>query len=319
MKITSAFLFAIAPNANPLYVADIVRYQDILTKYDIVTPMDVAHFFGQMAVETTGFTKLEENLYYTTAKRLREVWPSRFKTDAAAAPYVRNPEKLANLVYGGRLGNTGPNDGWLYRGSGGFHTTGKYNYQVVEDATGIRVVASPQLLRQFPAALESAAVYWRDKKLARYVGDVKALTKAVQGGTGGLADRITYTNRALKAAGVISGTPTPAPTPTPPAVAIPVLRVGSKGDPVKELQSRLKSLGYSSVGNIDGHFGSSTEDAVQLFQRNHGLIADGIVGNATWKALINAKPADYRDPPKPLREPSGLDKFVTWLVGLFRR
>ncbi|ACL58930.1 hypothetical protein [Methylobacterium nodulans] len=68
-----------------------------------------------------------ENLNYTTAERIRAVWPSRFPTVASAVPYVRNPQGLANKVYGGRLGNTGPNDGWLFRGMGLVQATGKDN------------------------------------------------------------------------------------------------------------------------------------------------------------------------------------------------
>lgn len=70
---------------------------------------------------------LEENLNYS-AKRLTQVWPSRFPTLAAAQPYVNNPRKLANKVYGDRLGNVGQDDGWLYRGRGLAQITGKANY-----------------------------------------------------------------------------------------------------------------------------------------------------------------------------------------------
>ncbi|RAS16105.1 hypothetical protein [Ensifer adhaerens] len=70
---------------------------------------------------------ISENLNYS-AKRLTEVWPSRFPTLAAAAPYAKNPQRLANKVYGGRLGNVDPGDGWLYRGRGLAQITGRENY-----------------------------------------------------------------------------------------------------------------------------------------------------------------------------------------------
>lgn len=79
--------------------------------------------------ETGGtFGPVTENLNYTTAARIKQVWPSRFATLSAAEPYVRNPQKLANLVYADRLGNTAPGDGWLYRGRGLAQITGKANY-----------------------------------------------------------------------------------------------------------------------------------------------------------------------------------------------
>lgn len=81
--------------------------------------------------ETGGtFGPVTENLNYTTVKRIRQVWPSRFTTDASAAPYVKNPQGLANFVYNGRLGNrVGSNDGWNFRGRGLAQITGRENYQ----------------------------------------------------------------------------------------------------------------------------------------------------------------------------------------------
>jgi putative chitinase len=90
--------------------------------------MDLAYCFATAHHETGGaMVPRVENLTYTTASRIKAVWPSRFASEAAAAPYVRNPQALANKVYGGRLGNTLPNDGWDFRGMGLVQATGRDN------------------------------------------------------------------------------------------------------------------------------------------------------------------------------------------------
>lgn len=111
-----------------------------------------------------------ENLYYTSAKRLMEVWPSRFKTVQAAAPYCRNPEKLANKVYGGRLGNNTSGDGYRYIGRGIAQLTGKANYAkfgLADDPEALLVPAvSARVL--VIGLLEGK---FTKKKLMDYVGD----------------------------------------------------------------------------------------------------------------------------------------------------
>lgn len=112
---------------------------------------------------------IEENLTYTSAARIRQVWPSRFATVQSAQSYVRNPQGLANKVYGGRMGNTGANDGWLYRGRALAMITGKDNYKkyglgdnpdaALEMATAIRILFDGMINGKFTG-----------KRLADYFG-----------------------------------------------------------------------------------------------------------------------------------------------------
>ncbi len=158
----------------------------------------LAHWLGQMAHESQGFTRLVENLNYTSAASLTRVWPSRFRTASAAAPFVRNPEALANNVYGGRMGNTQIGDGWKYRGRGIVHLTGKSNYEAAEKATGIPLVSNPDLAAEPENAVRLAVWYWNSKNLNALADkdNVANLTRKINGGTIGLADRVARTNRA---------------------------------------------------------------------------------------------------------------------------
>jgi hypothetical protein len=103
----------------------------VFPKYGITTPLLIAHVMAQVSHECGAGHDVIENLNYS-ATRIRQVWPSRFATVEAAAPYANNPQKLANKVYNGRLGNrVGSNDGWNFRGRGGSQTTGRDGYKRV--------------------------------------------------------------------------------------------------------------------------------------------------------------------------------------------
>jgi putative chitinase len=127
-----------------------------------ITGARKAAFIANCAVESANFTKLQENLFYTTPERILKVFPSRVKTLAAAKHLTRNPKALANLVYAGRLGN-GPTlsgDGWKYSGKGLFQLTGKANYVEAASALGKPYVEHPELLLEPEHAALTAAWYW---------------------------------------------------------------------------------------------------------------------------------------------------------------
>lgn len=174
---------------------------------------------------TPALVSKTENLNYTTASRIRTVWPTRFKTDAAAQPYVKNPQKLANFVYGGRLGNDNNNDGWTYRGRGHIQTTGKVNYEKLSKVVGDDLVKNPDRALETKISIVSLihgmiSGMYTGKKLADYnlpsqFYDARAIVNADKSRKEGnstvgkvIAGYANHFEAALKAAGykgVVSG------------------------------------------------------------------------------------------------------------------
>lgn len=170
-----------------------------LPRFGVLSDAQTAHFLAQCAAESGELQHLTEDLNYS-AIRLLAVWPNRFKDIETAALYAHNPEKLANLVYGGRLGNTEYGDGWRYRGRGCFNSTGRANYLAVQKGLNLPVIDMPDLLGQMPGALQSAALYWSEHKLNMLadIGDLVGITRAINGGINGLGQRAMYLARFQK-------------------------------------------------------------------------------------------------------------------------
>lgn len=175
-----------------------------MQRHGIVKPLHVAAFLAQIGIESGGLSRLEENLYYTTAARLMAVWPSRFHTEKDATPYLRNPEALANLVYGGRMGNSLPGDGYRYRGRGLKQITGKDNYTAYMLACDMDALGNPDLLLQPEQAADSAAWFWASTGCPALADarNWKALTRVINGGYNGLEERIALTRKAMQTLGV---------------------------------------------------------------------------------------------------------------------
>ena len=164
---------------------------DACQRFGITTREQQAAFIAQAMHESINFTHMEESLYYRDPARIVAVWPKRFANAAVAAPLARNPQALANRVYGLRMGNTAPDDGWRYRGRGVFQLTGKANYRAASDALGQDFVASPDLVAQPVAAALTAGWYW-DKSgcsEALAAGGIDSVTRAINGGMTGAAER----------------------------------------------------------------------------------------------------------------------------------
>lgn len=155
----------------------------------IITDLRVRHWLAQLAHESS-LVPQEENLNYS-AKRILQVWPSRFKTLKDAQACAMRPEALANKVYAGRMGNTRPGDGFKYRGRGLIQLTGRANYTHYGTETGFDLVNKPDLLLQIGVSAIVAARFWADHGLNRQadLDNVEAITQAINGGVTGLQHR----------------------------------------------------------------------------------------------------------------------------------
>ena len=178
--------------------AVIAMIPDTAAKFEINTPLRLAHFLAQCGHESGGFKATQENLNYS-AKGLAGIFKKYFPTEAAAAPYARNPQKIASKVYGGRMGN-GPEstgEGYKFRGRGYIQLTGKENYTAFGKAIGEDILANPDKVASTYALL-SAAWFFSKNGLHKMADGgatdavVTSITKRVNGGTIGLPDRIKH-------------------------------------------------------------------------------------------------------------------------------
>jgi putative chitinase len=257
-----------------------------LESYAITSRLRIAHFLGQTCEESAGYRTTEE---FASGKEYEG------RTD---------------------LGNTQKGDGPRYKGRGLLQLTGRANYADYGKALGVDLVNNPTLAAQPALSLKIACEYWKRHNINADCDrdDVQAVTRKVNGGLNGLADRIAFTQKAKAAvarlqaialsgaasAGALPAGAAPAGAPTGGAATAgaaaasvastpprPVLGRGSQGDAVVQLQNMLRDLNFAVA--IDGDFGPGTEVAVTRFQSENGLVEDGIVGPQTWGALDAAK------------------------------
>ena len=178
----------------------IAQLPDTMVKFELNTPLRLAHFLAQAGHESGGFKAVTENLNYG-AKGLRGVFGKYFPTDAKALEYERKPEKIANLVYGNRMGNGAEStgEGFKFRGRGYIQLTGKDNYVAFDKVVEEDLIANPDLVStKYP--LLSAAWFFHKNGLHKIADEgateavVTKVTKRVNVGTIGLADRLKHFN-----------------------------------------------------------------------------------------------------------------------------
>ena len=256
---------------------------EIFPKYEINTPERIAGFIAQCAHESNNFRSLEENLNYSEDALLR-VFGRYFgkAPKASASEYARNPEMIANRVYNDefrkyKMGNTQPGDGWMFRGRGLKQLTGRENYTKFGKSVKMTAEQASEYVATEKGAIESACWFWKNKKLNAIAdtGDIKKLTKVINGGDIGLADRTSRYDSAIE----ILGGKSVSKKSKSSKVEYVTVSVGDNNDTVKALQAKL---GLTD----DGIFGPGTKRAVRDFQAKHGLTADGIAGPATLKKLL---------------------------------
>lgn len=175
------------------------------SRFDFMAPSRLAMWIAQCGHESASFRRVEENLNYR-ASQLRAVWPRRFPTEEKALAFAHQPERIANHVYAGRLGN-GPEasgDGWRFRGRGLVQVTGRSNYRACGAALGLDLEDAPELLATDLYAALSAGWFWDSRGLNGFAdrGDVEGATKRINGGLTGLTDRRARYERAAEALGV---------------------------------------------------------------------------------------------------------------------
>jgi putative chitinase len=176
-----------------------------MRRFEIVTPARMAAFCAQLAHESGQLQRWTENLSYRW-ERLRQVFPKYFPSDAEARPFDRKPERIANRVYANRMGN-GPEasgDGWRYRGRGPIQLTGKDNYRACGQGIGVDLVDDPDFLATPEPGCLAAAWFWARNGLNALAdaGDFVTITRRINGGLNGLAERREFWGRAKAAFGV---------------------------------------------------------------------------------------------------------------------
>jgi putative chitinase len=163
------------------------------------------HFLAQVCHETNGLSAYEEGLSYS-AERLSVIWPYRFRPKGPLDPalYARNPEKLANEVYGNRMGNSLPGDGYRYRGRGLIQLTGKDSYQEASKRLALQYEESPNLVEHPDQALSpewclrTALSYWVQTHCNELAdkNDLKTITRNINGGYIGINERKEWLEKA---------------------------------------------------------------------------------------------------------------------------
>lgn len=199
---TEQQLLAIMPHAGVLARLYQPHLEAAMAEFDITTPARQTAFLAQLAHESGELQRVEENLNYS-AEALQRVWPNHFPDKNLANQYARQPQKIANRVYANRMGNGDERsgDGWRFRGAGLIQLTGRDNQAKCGAYFGLVPEQVGDWLRTREGACRSAGWYWRGRDLNPLAdgGQFVLITKKINGGILGLADRQGYYMKAREA------------------------------------------------------------------------------------------------------------------------
>ena len=213
-----------------------------------------------------------------------------------AKKYERNPEKLANFVYGGRMGNVNPGDGYKFRGRGYIQLTGRETYREVGKIAGLDLENDPELASKPENAIRIACAFWTWKKINPTcdTGDFTAVTKKINGGTNGLTDRLDWLTKVQKvlksdtpatpttspATATKPAVPTPKPKPEQPAKPVTEKPETLANNAILEAQKKLSRMGYYQ-GVLDGVYNQLLRAALWAFQKDEDLPQTGRLDERT--------------------------------------
>ncbi len=328
MQITAAQLKQIAgPGAKAPLVAAIVRGWPTAVKRAKLTTRDrAAHFVAQIMTETGGLQVLEESGAYRAPQIMRIFGVGKHSAritreeadEIAALPVSKRGPVLFNRVYGRgnpnkmrEFGNTGPNDGWLYRGGGMMQATGKSNYAAMAKKTGLPLVEHPELLHNPDSAFTAACLEWIQDGRCNAAADrdnVEAVRKVINGGQNGIAECRVFLARAKKALADY-GDEEEAPAVRPADETGPQPS-GPDGATILATKQKLDVLGYHEFGMLDEEFGTRTVAAITAYKRDRGMSGPAEIDDALL-AQIDADIEDnWRRPVAPARENATVDDLA---------
>jgi len=274
--VTPEKLISFAPNIRPEWLIALSQPK-LYVQYDITTVRQLSHFMAQIAHESAGFTRIDENLNYS-AKALHRVFGSRVSPEVAQRLH-RKPRLIANYVYGNRLGNLGRNtqDGWKYRGSGFIQLTGRDNFVKFGKIIGEDIATFPDRARQPDIGLKTALAFWKANNLNDYAdaNDFCRIRRKINGGLNGVDESMQWYQRAVAVFDL-----DPKSLPDPDGI-----------DGAQDIPRILDILGERGIlVNRVGSLAEKLEYSLKLYQEQRGLLQTGILDIATLTAL-----SDHRD------------------------